>query len=360
MSLDEKTEPRDSSRLDLLAAANLEPPGYWRALKWGGAGLAVLFLVSYPLLNNQDSFGINLLTETLIFGLLAMSLDLLLGYTGLVSFGHAAYFGLGAYTAGILTAQLKLNNLLIGLLMGLCVAGLGALVLGYLSIRTSGIYFLMLTLAFSQMLYAVAFKWSDVTGGSNGLSLTRPPVDLPGLSWDFKDRTSFYFLALGCFLAGFFILRQVILSPFGRSLVGIRDNENRMAALGYQTRNFKLIAFVIAGSLGGLAGALNAYNNGFVSSNEFYWTTSGAVMVMVLLGGKGSLVGPVLGAFLVRYAEQFIQAQNFRLGTFVVSERWLMVLGFIFIAFVLAAPGGITGLWKTLLLKTFKREVWKR
>ncbi|NWJ98415.1 MAG: branched-chain amino acid ABC transporter permease [Chloroflexi bacterium] len=328
--------------------------------KWLAGGLAVLFLITYPLLNGQDAFGLNLLTETLIFALFALSLDLLLGYTGLVSFGHATYFGLGAYSAGILTAQLKNSNFLLGLLMGVLVAGLGALVLGFFSIRTSGIYFLMLTLAFSQMCYALAFKWNDVTGGSNGLPVPKPEFSLVGWQLDLGDGTVFYFVVLTCFLAGFFGLRQVVHSPFGRTLIGIRDNEKRLAALGYQTSNFKLMACVIAGALGGLAGALNAYHNGFVSANEFYWTTSGLVMVMVLLGGKGSLIGAVLGAFFVRYAEQFIQGQQTaKLGTFVVSERWQMVLGLIFILCVLLAPGGLVGLWQSLVRQVTRRLEWR-
>ncbi len=317
------------------------------AAKWIAGALAIILLIVYPLVNSQDTFGLTLLTETLIFGLFAISLDLLLGYTGLVSFGHATYFGLGAYTAGIMAANLKIPNFLLGLLAGLVVSGLVALVLGYFCIRTSGIYFLMLTLAFSQMLYALAFKWTDVTGGSNGLPLPQPQFNLFGLQYNIGEKTPFYFTTLVIFLLAFFLLRQVVRSPFGHTLVGIRDNENRLAALGYHSRNFKLVAFVIAGGLGGVAGVLNAYHNGFVSSSEFYWTTSGLVMVMVLLGGKGSLVGPVLGAFFVRYLEQIIQGQNAKIGSFVVSERWLMVLGIIFIVFVLFAPGGLVGLWNS-------------
>ena len=371
MSLEESTEDQALSqpRAGGLkpGPARLKAVSAWNWAKWGAAVLGLLFLALYPLVQADDTFGINLLTETLIFGLFAMSLDLLLGYTGLVSFGHAAYFGLGAYAAGILTAQLKNNNFLLALLLGIAVAGLGALVLGYFSIRTSGIYFLMLTLAFSQMLYAIAFKWDPVTGGSNGVSLSaKPEINLFGLVWNIGEITPYYFVTLLCFLAGFLILWQVVRSPFGHTLVGIRDNESRLTALGYHTRNYKLAAFVIAGALGGLAGVLNAYHNGFVGSNEFYWTNSGLVMVMVLLGGKGSLIGPVLGAFFVRYAEQFIQGLNLKLDIFgsdkpfVASERWLLVLGIVFVAFVLVAPGGLVGLWKGLVKRAGRWLTWKR
>jgi branched-chain amino acid transport system permease protein len=313
-------------------------------LKWAAGGLAVLGLVAYPLLNSADTFGINLLTEVLIFGLFALSLNLLLGYTGLVSFGHATYFGLGAYTAGVITTNLQNRDFVTIILAGIGVTALAALVLGYLSIRTSGIYFLMLTLAFSQMFYAIAFKWTDVTGGSNGLSVGRPEFNLFGFAPNLGDKTTFYFVTLLFFVLAFLLLRQIIRSPFGHALVGIRDNESRMTAIGYQTRNFKLVAFVIAGGLGGLAGVLNAFHYNFVNANEFYWTTSGLVMVMVLIGGKGTLVGPVLGAAFVRYAENFIQSQNtWKVGTFVMSERWTLVLGVIFIVFILLAPDGIVG-----------------
>ncbi len=318
-------------------------------LGWGVGLLALLALAVYPLLNGQDTFAVGLLTEMLIYGLFALSLNLLLGYTGLVSFGHASFFGLGAYSVGILATRVENNSFLVGIAASLLVGAVGALVLGFFSIRTSGIYFLMLTLAFSQMLYAIAFKWTDFTGGSNGLTVRTPELNLFGWTVDLGQTSGLYWVTLACFVIGFFVLRQVVQSPFGHSLVGIRDNESRLTALGYQTRNFKLLAFVIAGGLAGVAGALNAYHNGFVSANEFYWTTSGLVLVMVLLGGKGSLVGPVLGAFFVRLAEQFIQGQSWSLGSFVVSERWTMVLGLVFIVFVLVAPSGIVGLWLSLV-----------
>lgn len=325
------------------------PFGGWSALaKWGGGGLAVLALAVYPTLSNGDNFGITLLTEVLIYALFALSLNVLLGFTGLVSFGHAAYFGLGVYAAGVFTVQLKNSSFLLGLLVGVVVAGLAAVGLGFLSIRTSGIYFLVLTLAFSQMLYALAFKWNDLTGGSNGLPVLKPELILFGWQINLTDPVAYYFVTLVLFVIGFLIVRQVVRSPFGHTLVGIRDNEERMAALGYQTRNFKLAAFVIAGALAGLAGGLNVYHNGFASADDLYWTNSGLVMVMVLLGGKGTLIGPVLGAFFVRYTEQFIQGQNLTFGTFIMSERWLMVLGAILVIFVLFAPSGIVGIGRSM------------
>jgi branched-chain amino acid transport system permease protein len=317
-------------------------------LGWVGGGLVLLFLILYPLLNQADTFAVKLLTETLIFGIFALSLNLLVGYTGLVSFGHATYWGVGAYTAGILSAQAKIPNFFLGLLLGVVVSGVVAALLGYLSVRTSGIYFLMLTLAFSQMFYAIAFKWTDFTGGSNGLPVLRPEYNLFGWIWNIEGSLGYYFVVFVIFLAVFFLLRQIILSPFGQSLIGIRDNENRMTALGYHTSTYKLIASVIAGILGGVAGVLNVYYNGFVSAGDFYWTTSGLVLVMVLLGGKGTLIGPVLGAFFIRYAEQFIQGSPFELGSFELADRWQLVLGLIFIVFILAAPNGLVGLGKQL------------
>ena len=311
---------------------------------WIAAGIAIVLLVVYPLLNQADTFGLNLLTQTLIAAIFAISFDLLFGYTGLLSFGPAAYYGLGSFGAGILIARMHISDFWLGLIVGIVLAAVGALILGFFSIRASGVYFMMLTLAFAQMLHALAFKW-DYTGSSDGIPITRPQFNIFGL--DFKDRIPFYLFVLVCFLGSYFLLRMVIHSPFGQALRGIRDNESRMSALGYKTRNFKLAAFIISGGLAGLAGALNVYFNGFVGAQTLDWGVSGAVLVMVLLGGKGTLIGPVLGAFFIIYTQNFIQSSTVQIGTFTLADRWLSVLGIIFILFVLLAPDGLVGLWKS-------------
>ena len=241
-------------------------------------------LVLYPFV--APAYLLGLLTEVLIIGIFAMSLDLILGYAGLVSFGHAAFFGVGAYAAGIAAIRLT-PHVGVSLPLALVAAGVAALIIGYLSIRAAGIYFLMLTLAFAQVLYAVAFKWTPVTGGSNGLSgIPRPVLGvLPG-GGDLADPRVFYCFVLVIFALVYLGLRRLVASPFGRTLVGIRENEARMSAIGCNVARFKLVAFVIAGILAGLAGALNSYLNAFVSPAQLNWTTSGQVLVMVIIGGR--------------------------------------------------------------------------
>ncbi len=295
-----------------------------------GAVFLVLFLlIVFPLL--PFSYAQAVVTDVLIFGLFAMSLDLLLGYTGLVSFGHAAFFGVGAYVAGIVGIRWG-PSVFLTFPAAILAAALAALVIGYFSIRTAGVYFLMLTLAFSQMVYAIAFKL-PFTGGSNGLSgIPRPTL---GFGLSISDADGFYYFVLIVFLVAYWLLARLVSAPFGKSLRGIKENESRMRAVGYNVQNYKLAAFVIAGALAGAAGALRAYFNFFVAPDTLYWTTSGTVLVMVIIGGAGTLIGPVLGAALVLVLENLISSY---------TERWPLLLGAVFVLFVLRAPYGIAGL----------------
>jgi branched-chain amino acid transport system permease protein len=278
----------------------------------------------------------NVLTEILIWGILAMSLDLLIGYTGLISFGHAAFFGIAAYAAGIIATRLT-DSLLVTLPLGVAVAGLLALPAGALAIRSQGIYFLMLTLAIAQMVYAVAWKWTWLTGGSNGLAGVPRPT-LGGFA--FATSGSFYYLVVVAFLLSYLALRWVVGSPLGHSFVGVRENESRMRALGYNTWLVKLLSFVVAGIFGGVSGVLYAHYNGFISPLDVYWSTSGHVMIMVIIGGMGTLFGPVLGAAFFLLLQNLVSTQ---------TERWPMIMGLTFIAFVLVARRGIAGLARDAL-----------
>jgi len=296
--------------------------------------IMLLLLLVFPFVT-PSGYSLTVLTEILVFGVFAMSLDLLLGYTGLPSFGHAAFFGLGAYGTAILSAKLGINNLGITLLvtLGLCITA--ALIIGGLAIRTAGVYFLMLTLAFAQMIFAAAQKWTWLTGGSNGLpGVRKPAVFLPSLVA--ADPKAFYLLILAMFALSFFCLHRLVNSPFGRSLVGIRENEVRMRAMGYNVKAFKLAAFVIGAAFGGIAGMMYAYYNNFVSPSDVYWTASGTVLLMVLIGGAGTLVGPVLGAAF------FLLLQN---ALSSMTERWPIVLGAIFIIFIMFVRNGLVGVW---------------
>jgi len=278
---------------------------------------------------------LSLAIEVLLFAIFAMSLDLLLGYTGLVSFGHAAFFGLGGYLVAFL-ARGPSANLLITVPIVLIGTGIAAGIIGYLVLRTRGIYFLMLTLAISQMLFGLAVKWTAVTGGSDGLSgIPRPHISLAGLSWEFDSNVRFYYLVALAFLVSWWTLRRFVSSPFGQTLRGVKENESRMRALGYNTWRYTLAAFVIAGAFGGLSGLLFTHFNWHAAPESLYYTVSGQVMMMVIIGGSGTLIGPILGAALVRLLPSFA-------STYI--DRWQTLMGLIFMAFVLYAPGGIIGI----------------
>jgi branched-chain amino acid transport system permease protein len=277
-----------------------------------------------------DPYYTGMLTEVIIFGLFAMSLDLLVGYTGLVSFGHAAFFGIGAYAVVTLGVHWQVNVLL-GLLVGVAAAAFAALLIGAICIRGTGVGFLMLTMAFSQLLYSLSLRWRAFTGGSDGMG----GMDMPtyfGLS--LNDPQTVYYLVLICFIAGFWLLRRLVGSPFGHALIGIRENEQRMRAIGFSVQRLKLAAFIIAGAIAGLAGGLYAIYASFVSSDVLFWARSGEALVMVVLGGAGTLVGPVIGAAIFLVAKNLVSSY---------TQHWLLIIGSVFVACVLFFRRGIYG-----------------
>lgn len=280
-----------------------------------------------------------LIAEIFIFAIFAMSLDLILGFTGLMSLGHAAFFGLGAYAVAVLGAQFGLNAWL-GLAAGILLAACGAGLIGFFCVRTGGIPFLMLTLAFSQLVFSVALKWRDVTGGSDGMALAEQP-SVFGLN--LSNSLVMYFMTLIFFVASYLALRRLINSPLGHAFVGIRENEPRMAAIGYSTRAYKLLAFVIAGAVAGLAGGLYVIYNGFISSDAIYWTASGDILIMTMLGGTGTLIGPPIGAAVFLLMKNVVSSY---------SEHWLSIIGVAFICCVLFFPGGVWGAVQKLRWKS--------
>ena len=278
-------------------------------------------------------FAMTLLTEALILGLFAMSLDLMVGYTRLISFGHAAAYGLGAYTSGwlLLHSGLPLPFAVLAAAVG---TGILAVGVAWVCTLATGVSFAMLTLAFAQLLYAVAFKWTSVTGGSDGLAgipRTPGPFGFTG----FADKTGFYFLVLACLIGAFLFCRSLVRSPFGAVLRGIRENEAKTRALGYNTRAYKIAVVALAYGLGALAGALYAPFAGFANTELLFWLLSGQVLIMVIVGGAGTLIGPILGAAFFMLVEHQLSA---------VTEAWALFFGLIFIGFVLFAPEGIWGL----------------
>ncbi len=298
-------------------------------------GLAVIFPFVSTLYHKA------LAIEVMAFAIFAMSLDLLLGYTGLPSFGHAAFFGLGAYVTAYLSSTNALalgltNNLLVLLLVVVTVTAVTALIIGFFALRTSGIYFLMITLASAQMLFSIAIRWSGVTGGSDGLpGVPQPMIGLGPLSYQISSREDYYFLLLLFFILSYWLLQHIVNSPFGWALRGIRENEPRLKSLGYNTFRYKMAAFAISGAFAGLAGMLLVLFFRHASPNNLYWTISGEAIVMVIIGGTGTLSGPVLGAALVRLFPQFASSY---------IARWETLEGILFILFVLYAPKGILGI----------------
>src|SRR5580693_6437084 len=235
-----------------------------------------------------------LLTEALILGLFAMSLDLMVGYTRLFSFGHAAAFGFGAYASGWLLLHTQLP-MLCAVPLAALLAGIVAIGVAWVCTQATGVSFSMLTLAFAQLLYAVAFKWTSVTGASDGLAgIPRRPGPF-GIT-AFTGKTGFYYLVLACLLGAFLFARSMVRSPFGAVLRGIRENEAKTLSLGYNTRRYKIAVVAIAFSLGGLSGALYAPFAGFANTDLLFWLFSGQVLIMVIVGGQGTLIGPILGA----------------------------------------------------------------
>jgi branched-chain amino acid transport system permease protein len=290
--------------------------------------LVLLALLALPFL--LTDYPRALISEIFIFAIFAMSLDLLLGFTGLMSLGHAAFFGLGAYAVAVLGTQFGVNAWL-GVAAGIGVAGCGAALIGFFCVRTGGIPFLMLTLAFSQLVFSVALKWRDVTGGSDGIAIAQRPGFL---GYDLSHSLVMYFMALSFFAMTYWGLRRLLNAPLGHAFVGIRENEHRMMAIGYPTRAYKLLSFTIAGAIAGLAGGLYAIFNGFISADAVYWTASGDILIMTMLGGAGTLIGPALGAAIVLLMKNVVSSY---------SEHWLAIIGITFICCVMFFPGGLWG-----------------
>lgn len=300
----------------------------------------VVFFAVFPFLMPYKA----LATQVLIFGLFALGFNILYGYTGLLSFGHAAYYGLGAYGTGIALARLQVDSLWLGLGAGLLVAAAGGAIIGYLCLRRRGIYFAMLTLAFAQLLYFVGFHLADVTGGDDGLrGIPTLPVRIPGVGAIALDSSlAFYYFAFVIVAVAMFALKRILESPFGAVLQAIRENGERAQACGYNVNRIRWLSFVFSASFAGLAGGLDAMRLSVVPIESLYWTTSGQAVIMTLLGGAGTFFGPFVGAGTYLVLEDRLS---------VVTESWPLVVGAIFMAFVLFLPQGI---WGTLLARLLR------
>jgi len=296
------------------------------------AAVAALFV---PALGSR--FYTFVAADVVILALFAVSLNLLLGYTGLVSFGHAAYFGVGAYTTGILMKKAAVPFLLAFPAAALMAGGL-ALVFGFFCVRLTKIYFAMLTLAFAQIVWAICFKWNDVTGGEQGM----PEIPYPDLGWmeripyfgQFRTSDHFYLLTVVTVAVCLAILHRVVGSPFGRMLTTIRENPERAEFIGVNVRRYELVAFVIAGAFAGLSGGLFGIFNRGVFPDFAYWPKSSEVLIMTILGGMGYFYGPAVGALVLLVLNQQITSY---------TEYWPAVLGTILVVLLFVFPGGIVG-----------------
>jgi branched-chain amino acid transport system permease protein len=299
--------------------------------------LGLVALIAFPFVGTP--FYIDMVNRMMILAIFAMSLDLLQGMTGLVSLGHAAYFGIAGYALAFLTPQDAPISLYTSLPLAVGASALAALVIGFLVVRTHGIYFIMVTMAFAQMVFFLFFD-NKVLGGSDGLFLNFKP---DAVLIDLENKQVFYFFTLACLVGVYAFLRRLLLSPFGRALSGIRVNEHRMRALGFGSFSHKLAAFTLAGALAGLAGYLWAAQSGFVNPELMGFHMSAHAIMMVILGGMGNFAGAIVGAFsfemLLHVFKDLPAISQFETG-----KHWQMWMGLFIVALIVFAPKGILGL----------------
>jgi branched-chain amino acid transport system permease protein len=306
---------------------------------WMGFSVVLALLIAAPLV--LPAFWRSFLTEILIWGLLAMSSDLLIGYTGMVSFGHSAFFGLGIYGAAAALLSTNPPNLWMAFLFGLVGAAAVAAFVAYFSTRLRDIYFAITTLIFSQIFYVIIFTWTELTGGENGLTFRRPALAIPGLfSVAFTSETLHWFV-LGVVTLSYLVLRRITQSPFGMVLQSIRENEGRTRAIGYPVERYKIVAVMLSGLFAGLAGVLYAIQNRFAAPDFVFFLVSGEVVIFNVMGGIGTLVGPIVGAaFFLLLREGFSRF---------FTEYYLIPVGVIFIAMVIFLPQGLLGFMRRSL-----------
>ena len=300
---------------------------------WTGFAVVLALLIVAPLV--LPEFWRRFMTEILIWGLLAMSSDILIGYTGMVSFGHSAFFGLGMYGAAAALLTVKPPNLWLAIVYGLVAAAGVAVFVAYFSTRLRDIYFSITTLIFSQIFYVMIFTWTEVTGGENGLSFRRPALAIPGLFSIPFDSNTLHWFVLAVVAVSYLVLRRITRSPFGMVLQSIRENEPRTRAVGYAVERYKIVAVMLSGLFAGLAGVLYAVHNRFAAPDYVFFLISGEVVIFNVMGGIGTLVGPLLGAaFFLLLREGFSRF---------FTEFYLIPVGIIFTAMVIFMPQGLLG-----------------
>jgi len=316
----------------MMAPASLRMTARTDQLFWLGFAIVVGLLIAAPVV--LPPFWRRFVTEILIWGLLAMSSDILIGYTGLVSFGHSAFFGLGMYGAAAALLTVNPPSLWLALLYGLVGAGLVAVFVAYFATRLREIYFGITTLVFSQIFYVVIFTWTDVTGGENGLNFRQPGLGVPGLGEAAFTPALLHWFVLAVVTLSYLLLRRITRSPFGMVLQSIRENEPRTRAIGYAVERYKIVAVMLSGLFAGLAGVLYAIQNKFAAPDFVFFLVSGEVVIFNVMGGVGTLVGPIAGAafFLL-----------LREGLSRYFEYYLIPVGIIFTLMVIFLPQGFLG-----------------
>ncbi len=314
--------------------------------------VGAIALAAFPLIPLEASdFYLQMLTQMMILAIFAMSLDLLQGVTGLVSLGHAAYFGLAGYALAFLTPADTPISLWWSLPLAAAGAGLAALVIGFFVVRTHGIYFIMVTMAFAQMVYFLFFDNKSL-GGSDGIYVNFRP-DATALGIDLDNKTHFFYFTLAVLIGVYLFLRRVLFSPFGRVLAGIRVNEHRLRAVGYGSFGYKLAAFTLAGALAGVAGYLWAAQTGFVNPELMGFHMSAHAIMMVILGGMGNFAGAIIGAFTFEYVMHFFKDLP-AIGDFETGKHWQLWMGLFIVAVVIVAPRGLLGLGEKWLSRKEK------
>jgi branched-chain amino acid transport system permease protein len=314
-------------------------PDRSRAAFWIGFAIVVALLTVAPLV--LPEFWRRFVTEILIWGLVAMASDILIGYTGMVSFGHSAFFGLGMYGAAAALLAMRPANLWVALVAGLAAAALVAVCVAFFATRLRDIYFSITTFVFSQIFYVIIFTWTAVTGGENGLTFAQPPLSVPGIGAVKFTPTTLHWFVLAVVVVSYLSLRRITQSPFGMVLQAIRENEPRTRAIGYHVERYKIVAVMLSGLFAGLAGVLYAFQNKFAAPDFVFFTVSGEVLIYNVMGGMGTLVGPVAGA-------AFFLLLREGLSRF-FTEYYLIPVGIVFTAMVIFMPQGLLGFLKRRL-----------
>jgi branched-chain amino acid transport system permease protein len=351
------------------SANNPISPVRWRSALWPIAIVAVLIVLPHLIgwLTGDSPFGVNgrpvgqsvywqgILIETLILAILAMSYNLLFGFTGIVSFGHALFFGIGGYVLGLSLNKFGFSDvtgLIVGIVAGLAVCAVIGLIIGLVSLRVSGVYFAMFTLAVAEMASIFFSRWS-VTGAEDGFTITVPDwLNATG------NRLTYYYLILILFIGTFLWVRRLIKAPFGAVLLAIRENEPRAQAIGYRTLTFKLMAMMFAGGLAGLAGILQVIYNKKVDPGSLGLDYTVNPLLMTIIGGMGTFSGPVIGAIALHLSDRLFRNASFTIGQTVIAigSQWTLILGIAFIAVVMLFPQGIAGTWQHWRAKLARRQ----